>query len=243
MAISQTITALPEAGHRGVDVRTTFVTKQEAFQDALKDVFVTEVNTFKDQINTTQTEINLSETNASDSADASALSATASNNAKLAAEQARDEAVAAVSALPDGTISDSITTLVDTWSSQKISDELDLKADQATTYTKTEVDNSLATKADIGGTYEETVYTLSGTVIDASNGTIQTLDGTASPTLTSSLTSGESIELIVTYNGGTVTLPTATWWGGEPTALGTKDSFEVKNVGGTLYIRHIGTIA
>ena len=40
-----------------------------------------------------------------------------------------EEAAATVGTIPEGTINDAITTLTDTWSSQKISDELDLKRD------------------------------------------------------------------------------------------------------------------
>ena len=58
MAINQTITAIPEAGHRGVDVRDTFVIKQEAFQDALTAVTVTELNTYATEANTTAQAVN-----------------------------------------------------------------------------------------------------------------------------------------------------------------------------------------
>ena len=45
--IAQTITELPAAGRRGVDVQTIFVNKQEAFQDTLTEVFVGEINTLR----------------------------------------------------------------------------------------------------------------------------------------------------------------------------------------------------
>jgi len=64
MAISQTITALPVAGHRGVDARTTFVTKQEAFQDALQGVTVAELNTFATQANELESNVNAKEASA-----------------------------------------------------------------------------------------------------------------------------------------------------------------------------------
>ena len=64
--ITQTISTIPEAGRRGVDVQTIFVNKQEAFQDALTEVFVgqintlrTQLNTFVEQLNTTTTQINM----------------------------------------------------------------------------------------------------------------------------------------------------------------------------------------
>lgn len=58
MAITQTISALPQAGKRGVDVRDTFVTKQEAFQDALQGTTVAQLNTFANQVNSTKAEVN-----------------------------------------------------------------------------------------------------------------------------------------------------------------------------------------
>ena len=61
MAITQVISAIPDAGHRGVDARDTFVTKQEAFQDALTDTFVTEINAFRTQANTLETNVNTKE--------------------------------------------------------------------------------------------------------------------------------------------------------------------------------------
>lgn len=56
--ITQTISELPAAGRRGVDVQTIFVTKQEDFQDHLQGTTVTELNTFKDQLNLRIGEIN-----------------------------------------------------------------------------------------------------------------------------------------------------------------------------------------
>ena len=106
MEITQTITTIPTAGHRGVDSRDTFVTKQEAFQDALTATTVTELNTFVSQANAVRDEVNT----ARDDAIA----------AKEIAETARDEAVGAVATLPDGIINDSITSPTDTWSSEKI---------------------------------------------------------------------------------------------------------------------------
>lgn len=56
--ITQTISTIPPAGARGVDVQTIFVTKQEDFQDHLVGTTVTELNTFKDQLNSRIGEIN-----------------------------------------------------------------------------------------------------------------------------------------------------------------------------------------
>ena len=81
--ITQTITEIPMAGKRGVDVQTIFVNKQEAFQDALTEVFVgqintlrTQLNTFAEQLNTTVAQINTDATTVTTAAER----ATAINN-------------------------------------------------------------------------------------------------------------------------------------------------------------------
>ena len=56
--ITQTISELPAAGRRGVDVQTQFVIKQEDFQDHLQGITVTELNTLKGQLNSRIGEIN-----------------------------------------------------------------------------------------------------------------------------------------------------------------------------------------
>ena len=56
--ITQTISTIPKAGRRGVDVQTQFVIKQEDFQDHLQGTTVTELNTLKDQLNSRIGEIN-----------------------------------------------------------------------------------------------------------------------------------------------------------------------------------------
>ncbi len=55
--ITQTIGAIPEAGHRGVDVRDAFVTKQEAFQDKLTVDTVPELNQFATEANALATAV------------------------------------------------------------------------------------------------------------------------------------------------------------------------------------------
>jgi len=64
MPISQTITAIPRAGRRGVDARTPFVINQEAFQGALETVTVPELNNFATQANLLETNVNAKEASA-----------------------------------------------------------------------------------------------------------------------------------------------------------------------------------
>ena len=56
--ITQVISTIPAAGHRGVDTRDNFVTKQEAFQDHLTITTVGELNTYKTQVNLVAADIN-----------------------------------------------------------------------------------------------------------------------------------------------------------------------------------------
>lgn len=74
--ITQTISILPPAGRRGVDVQTQFVIKQEDFQDHLQGTTVTELNTFKDQLNSRIGEINSTATTMNDYANTATTSAT-----------------------------------------------------------------------------------------------------------------------------------------------------------------------
>ena len=63
--LSNTLSSVPEAGHRGIDTRTDFVTKQETYQDHQRDILqpeynasITELNSMKDELNTFATQTN-----------------------------------------------------------------------------------------------------------------------------------------------------------------------------------------
>ena len=87
--ITQTISTIPPAGARGVDVQTQFVIKQEDFQDHLQGTTVTELNTLKDQLNTRIGEINSTATTMNGYADtASAGASTATTKAGEASTSA-----------------------------------------------------------------------------------------------------------------------------------------------------------
>lgn len=91
--ITQTISLIPEAGHRGVDARTEFVNKQEAFQDHLTDVFRAEMNNFGSQANDVRNEVNVLRNQAE------SVTATASANATLATTKASEASTSANQAL------------------------------------------------------------------------------------------------------------------------------------------------
>ena len=104
MAITQIITAIPKAGKRGIDTRDAFVTKQEAFQDALTDTFVTEINAFRTQANTLETNVNNKEASAIQSATTATTKANeASTSATTAATKANEASASASTATTKAT--------------------------------------------------------------------------------------------------------------------------------------------
>ena len=91
--ITQTISELPAPPHRGVEVHTQFVIKQEDFQDHLAETTIDELNTLKDQLNTRIGEINSTTTTMNGYAD------TASAGASTATTKAGEAATSASAAL------------------------------------------------------------------------------------------------------------------------------------------------
>ena len=91
--ITQTISELPAAGRRGVDVQTQFVVKQEDFQDHLQGTTVTELNTLKDQLNSRIGEINSTATTMN------GYASTASAGASTATTKAGEASASASEAL------------------------------------------------------------------------------------------------------------------------------------------------
>lgn len=91
--ITQTISTLPPAGSRGVDVQTQFVIKQEDFQDHLQGITVTELNTLKDQLNSRIGEINSTTTTMN------GYASTASAGASTATTKAGEASISAGEAL------------------------------------------------------------------------------------------------------------------------------------------------
>lgn len=125
--ITQTISTIPPAGARGVDVQTIFVTKQEDFQDHLRGTTVTELNTLKDQLNTrigeinsTATTMNGYATSASSSAstattkasEASASATTATTQAGIATTKASEASASAASINPSNLVNVSTNQVI-----------------------------------------------------------------------------------------------------------------------------------
>lgn len=78
--ITQTISTIPPAGARGVDVQTSFVTKQEDFQDHLQGVTVDELNALVVQQNTMAGAMNSTATQVNTNANTATTKAGEANN-------------------------------------------------------------------------------------------------------------------------------------------------------------------
>jgi hypothetical protein len=102
-----------------------------------------------------------------------------------------------------------------------------------------------ATQTLTGKTIRDTVYALSGTAFDATNGAIQTKTLAAIVTFTDSLTSGDAIVLML-EGGATyaVTWPTTTWvtsGGNVAPTLTAKDTLVFWKISTTLYGAYTGS--
>jgi len=99
----------------------------------------------------------------------------------------------------------------------------------------------------LDGAYSEEVYTLTGTALDPANGTIQAKTLAANTTFTESLTSGESMILMLLAGASyTVTWPTITWVtsaGNVAPTLTANDTLVFWKVSSTLYGAYVGSYA
>lgn len=124
--ITQTISELPSAGHRGVDVQTQFVIKQEDFQDHLQGTTVTELNTLKDQLNTRIGEINSTTTTMNGYANtASAGASTATTKAGEASTSASEALTSKNQASTFATNSSNSATKASQWADNNYNVEVE----------------------------------------------------------------------------------------------------------------------
>lgn len=92
----------------------------------------------------------------------------------------------------------------------------------------------------------ETVYSLTGTVINPANGTIQYKTLSGNTTFTESLVSGQSVTLLIDDGAGyTITWPTMQWAGGAAPTLPTSGYavIELFKVSSTLYGVYVGDMS
>lgn len=97
------------------------------------------------------------------------------------------------------------------------------------------------------GEITESVYSLTGTVIDPANGSIQTKTLGANTTFTESLDAGQTVILMITGgNTYTITWPTITWVTSAGNIAPTQtasDVYVVWKVSTTLYGAYVGSYA
>lgn len=119
----------------------------------------------------------------------------------------------------------------------------------AFTYTPPDL-SSYATTSSVSSTYmplAATIYSLTGTDIDPANGGIQTKTFSANTTFTESLTSGESVVLMLDAGASyTITWPTITWVtssGNVAPTLTANDTLVLWKISTTLYGAYVGSYA
>lgn len=95
--------------------------------------------------------------------------------------------------------------------------------------------------AEFTGYVQEEVYALTGTAINPANGTVQTKTITGNTTFSQSLSSGQSVTLLLTdADDYTITWPTITWPGGSDPTMTGLDLVELVKIGSTVFGSHIG---
>ena len=95
--------------------------------------------------------------------------------------------------------------------------------------------------------YTETVYSLAGTEINASNGTVQYKTLAANTTFTEALADGQSVTLMVNPVTYTITWPTVTWVSATGNAAptikaSTYNCIVMWQMQGTVYARYAGYV-
>lgn len=146
--ITQTISTIPPAGARGVDVQTIFVIKQEDFQDHLQGITVTELNTLKDQLNTRIGEINSTATTMNGYANtASAGASTATTKAGEASTSAGEALTSRNQASTFATNSSTSATKASQWADNNYNVEVETGKYSAKHWS-TVAQNAIANKID-----------------------------------------------------------------------------------------------
>lgn len=238
-----TITALPTPPSRQDPIN--FAERADDFLGALP-TFVTETNLVASELNTANSEAQAA---ASDAQDSAALAETAANAAT---------AIANITAWQSGNtyaVGDVVYSLVNFLSYRRKT------AGAGTTDPSTDSTNwqiisntgdvtltgaqTLTNKTFTG--YTETVYSLTGTAINASNGTIQYKTLAANTTFTEALADGQSVTLMINPVTYTITWPTVTWVSATGNAAptikaSTYNCIVMWQMQGTVYARYAGYV-
>ena len=173
-SITQTVSTIPAPPHRGVDVQTQFVIKQEDFQDHLQGTTITELNTLKDQLNSRIGEINSTVTTMNGYADtattkageASTSATSASTSASTATTKASQASTSASTATTKASEASASATSASTSASTATT-----KANEASTSASTATTQAgiATTKANEASTSASTATTQAGIATTKAN--------------------------------------------------------------------------
>jgi hypothetical protein len=229
-----TLSTLPVAPAR-TDPPATFVTRADSFLAALV-VMQGELNTTIGAMNTDISGVNADATTASNAAIAAAASASA------AASTAGADLWVSGTSYAEGDAAISPTDYLTYRANTATSGTTDPSAsgDWVQINITATSTNTLTNK-----TIRDTVYALSGTAFDATNGAVQTKTLATNTTFTDSLSSGDAIVLQLEAGASyTVTWPTMTWvtsGGNVAPTLTAKDTLVFWKVSSTLYGAYTGS--
>ena len=226
---------------------------EEATRIPEQNTQATALNTFKTEANAVRDEVNGFKTAAETAQGLSEDARDASIVAQGLAEDAQVAAEAAVASIPAGSINDSITTLVDTWSSSKINSLTTVANNTLTSTSTTEalsanMGKTLKDAQDLKAPAANPVFTgliteqvSVSTLTLGATSSVQTYTATANFTIVDDLVSGESVVFYITNGGFTPTYPTITWDNGAEPTLGTTDRLFFEKVNSVLYGFHTAT--
>jgi hypothetical protein len=229
-----TLSTLPVAPAR-TDPPATFVTRADSFLAALV-VMQGELNTTIGAMNTDISGVNADATTASNAAIAAAASASA------AASTAGADLWVSGTSYAEGDAAISPTDYLTYRANTATSGTTDPSAsgDWVQINITATSTNTLTNK-----TIRDTVYALSGTAFDATNGAVQTKTLATNTTFTDSLSSGDAIVLQLEAGASyTVTWPTMTWvtsGGNVAPTLTAKDTLVFWKVSSVLYGAYTGS--
>ena len=239
-SIDTTVSAIPQPGHRSIDIRDTFVSKQEAYQDHQVNILEPQLNAIIVEQNEAIAGFNTLALEVSD--EVTALASTL-----LASSTFRGDWIAGYNTT-GYMLGDTITYSDGKYYISKVDDNLTEPSAGVSTaswnYFNTFVG---ANNPTFTGAVTEEVFigTVGGTVsLNANNGTLQKLSVSGIVVIQDNLLDGQHI-LVVLVNGSAsiVHYPAGAKFTSTVTpTLGSEDILVFIKLDGTLYVNHLGTV-